>query len=102
MNENHGASPFQVLEQGLEPIVAQVDAVCVRKQNHAIQIQDIIGVGQLGERADLEQATGHHHVLDEMEYLVWIGEVGMDEHRRSPRKTTQGHQRLGAPDSRQS
>jgi hypothetical protein len=51
MNENHGASLFQLLEQGLEPIVAQVDPVCVRKQDHAIQIRDIIGIGQLGERA---------------------------------------------------
>jgi hypothetical protein len=51
MNENHGASPFQLLEQGLEPSVAQIDAVCVRRQDHAVQLQDIIGIGQLGERA---------------------------------------------------
>jgi hypothetical protein len=29
------------------------------------------------ERYELEQAAGHHHVFDEMKYLVWIGEVGM-------------------------
>src|ERR1700730_5883770 len=30
---------------------------------------------------DLEHAASHHHVLDEMEYLVRIGEVGVEEHR---------------------
>jgi hypothetical protein len=33
------------------------------------------------ESDDLQQAAGHHHVFDEMEYLVGIGEVGMEQHR---------------------
>jgi hypothetical protein len=51
VNEDYGAPAFELLEQRLEPFVAQVDAICVRKQRHAIQFQNIIDVGQLGERA---------------------------------------------------
>jgi hypothetical protein len=28
------------------------------------------------KRYDLKQAAGHHPVLDEVECLVWIGEIG--------------------------
>src|SRR5467141_1587060 len=31
---------------------------------------------------DLQQAAGHHQVLDEVEDLVWIGEVQVEEDRR--------------------
>jgi hypothetical protein len=51
MNEHNGTSPLQLLEQGLEPLVGQIHAVRVGKEDDAIQLQDIERIGQLGESA---------------------------------------------------
>src|SRR5258706_6287672 len=53
------------------------------------------------ESDDLQQAASHHHVFDEMEYLVCIGEVRMEEHCRreaEQRQDTRRGTRLQAYD----
>src|SRR5580698_5743339 len=49
MNEDHRFSTLELVEDGVESLVAEIDAARVREQNDAVQAQHVERVRELGE-----------------------------------------------------